>query len=146
MSQPKPKFNATKLIHTLKGALQLDDDCYRAMLAEYGVASSKDLREAQAKVFIHDLEQKALAAGVWKSKGATYTPPQNKQGLMGKIEALLADAGRPIGYADAMARKMFNLESLRWCDSDQLRRIVAALTYDQKRRAEKSQPNPGAHR
>ena len=68
-------------------------------------------------------------------------PGWGKDRLFTKIGALLADAGRGWAYADGCARKMFGLESVRFCDPDQLRRIVAALTYDQQRRAKRA-PNP----
>ena len=68
-------------------------------------------------------------------------PGWGKDRLIAKIGALLADAGRGWAYADGCARKMFRLESVRFCDSDQLRRIVAALTYDQQRRAKRA-PKP----
>lgn len=124
-----------KTIHTLKGALGLDDDTYRAVLAEYKVTSSKDLKPAQALLLIRDLEAKAVAAGVWKKKRNTWTPPPGKKPLAGKVTAMLADAGRPDAYADGIAQQMFQLTSWRFCDNEQLRKIVAALTYDAKRRA-----------
>lgn len=125
-----------KTIHTLKGALGLDDDTYRAVLAEYKVTSSKDLKPAQALLLIRDLEAKAIAAGVWTKKpSSTWTPPKGKQSVMGKIEAMLFEAGREIAYADAMAKHMFGIEKLYWCDTDQMQRIMKALIYDQKRRA-----------
>lgn len=127
--------NQIKIIHTLKGALGLDDDTYRATLAGYGVQSSKDLKPAQAEALIRDLEAKAVAAGVWKKKRNTWTPPKGKQTIAGKITAMLAANDRTDAYADAMAKRMFQLDSWRFCDADQMRRIVAALTYDAKRRA-----------
>ncbi len=73
-----------KLIHTLKGALSLDNDTYRAILAGYGVASSKDLSLSKAGLLLKDLEEKAIAAGVWKNKqkkpAKAWQPPQNMAG------------------------------------------------------------------
>jgi len=59
-----------KLIHTLKGALSLDDDTYRTILSGYGVKSSTKLSPLKAAQLIKDLEEKATAAGVWKKKPA----------------------------------------------------------------------------
>jgi phage gp16-like protein len=59
-----------KLIHTLKGALRLDDDTYRDVLRGYRQTSSKGLSLTQAAELIRDLEQKAISAGVWKTKQA----------------------------------------------------------------------------
>jgi phage gp16-like protein len=57
--------------------------------------------------------------------------------LLKKVEALLADASRPWAYADGMAKTMFGIEKVALCDEHQLHRLVAALMYDQKRRAQK---------
>lgn len=129
-----------KLIHTLKGALCLDDATYRDILAGYGVASSKALSSLQAARLIHDLEAKAIAAGVWKGTPRPAPAPeaaQDRQPTIAKIGNLLAAAGRPWTYADAMARNMFKVHKLHWCQPEQLRKIVAALVIDQKRRARK---------
>lgn len=53
--------------------------------------------------------------------------------LLKKIEALLAEAGRPWTYAHSMARRMFSIECVQWCKAHQLHKIVAALMYDAKR-------------
>lgn len=52
-----------------------------------------------------------------------------------KIEALLADAGRPWAYAIAMAKRMYHKDRLEFCRSDELQGIIAALIYDQRKRA-----------
>jgi len=53
--------------------------------------------------------------------------------LMSKIEAFLAEARRPWTYAHAMAKHMFNKDQVQHCEPDELRKIVAALSYDAKR-------------
>ncbi|OHD24630.1 MAG: hypothetical protein A2Y38_16790 [Spirochaetes bacterium GWB1_59_5] len=135
-----------KLIHCLKSALALDDAAYRAILGRYGVDSSTQLTERMAADLVEDLEAKAVASGVWKKRGAPKRAgrrpfqgkaPASKEQLLKKVEALLADAGRPWAYADGMAKHMFKLDSVRFADADQLRRIVAALVYDAKRRAKR---------
>ena len=57
----------------------------------------------------------------------------DKGRLLKKIEALLAEAGRPWNYAHGMARRMFTIERVQWCEPFQLHKIVAALMYDAKR-------------
>jgi len=66
--------------------------------------------------------------------------PADRQALIDKIEAQLADAGRPWNYARSMARRMFHADQLEWATADQLRRIVAALNYDQRRREARAKP------
>ncbi len=125
-------------IHLAKKQLGLDDDTYRAMLLTIGgVKSSKDLTpEGLSKVIGH-LEK----------AGAIFTKPKTKHGRkphnlpshserapkLVKIEALLAEAGRPWEYAVAMAKKMYDKDALEWCGHEQLAGIIAALSYDAKR-------------
>ena len=54
-----------------------------------------------------------------------------------KIDAILRADGKPPDYAEAIARRMFS-RSLRRCDPEQLRAVIAALTYDRQRRERNS--------
>lgn len=66
--------------------------------------------------------------------GAPHNIDSAERGpLLGKIEAYLAEAGRPWSYADGMARKMFHVDRLALCGPEQLRKIIAALDYDARR-------------
>lgn len=119
-------------IHIAKKELALDDDTYRAVLKNVaGKASAKDLTTAEAFKLLEHFKRIG-----WKPKskaGKRPNPPLDKAALVRKIEAQLAEAKRPWAYADAMARHMFKIDKLDWCDVDQLQRIVAALAYDAKR-------------
>ncbi len=125
-----------KLIHTVKGALKLDDDAYRAALAEYGAASSKDLSSFKAAQFLADLEHKAQAAGVWTPGGAPRKKgkrPKNIQGgrqaQMKKVEALLTVGGKSWAYADGIAKRIAKVDRVAWVPDADLRKIIAALRY-----------------
>jgi len=132
-----------KLIHTLKGALGFDDDTYRAILAGYGVASSTRLNSLQAARLVKDLEEKALASGVWKKKqkkaGKAWQRPKNIVGYgsreqqLQKIEALLTIGGLPWSYADAIAKQMKLADKVEWVDVADLYRVITAL----KKKAQK---------
>ena len=129
-----------KLIHTIKGALHLDDGTYRALLAGFGVASSKDLRDAQAELLLHELERKAIAAGVWKKRQNHGRRPHNlgagrssREAQMAKIEALLTIGKKPWAYADALALNICKVERLAWVPEEHLYKIIAALRYQAKR-------------
>ena len=50
-----------------------------------------------------------------------------------KIEALLAEAGRPWSYADAIAKRICGVERVAWCKSAQLAGVIAALSVDAER-------------
>lgn len=122
-------------IHIAKAQLGLDDDTYRALLARVaGVRSAKELSPRQVGAVLAEFERLGWTPKSAKKAGrATPKPAATRKALVGKIEAQLADAGRPWAYADAMALRMFQVERVEWCDTDQLRRLVAALAYDAKR-------------
>ncbi|MEE1950994.1 regulatory protein GemA [Pseudomonas alcaligenes] len=127
-------------IQIARRELGLDDDVYRSILARTaGVRSSKELTPRQIGRVLEEFERLG-----WVPKPSSKTPAKragraapkpsaDREALVGKIEAQLAAAGRPWEYADGMARRMFKVERVEWCDVDQLRGLVAALSYDAKR-------------
>lgn len=102
---------------------------YRAMLWTVArVRSAADLDWAGRKKVLDHLKAKGFKV---KSRAA---PAANKAGLVSKIRALLIALGnKSDAYADGMARHMFGIERFEWCDPAQLRKIIAALGYQQKR-------------
>jgi len=132
-------------IHIAKKQLALSDEDYRAMLWAKGrVHSAKDLDFAGRKAVIDHL----VASGfkVEKNKGKAKGGPHNidseRRGpQLRKIEALLTDAGRPWAYVNGMASRMFHVERVDLCHEGQLQSLIAALSIDQKRRADRA---PGA--
>ncbi|WP_300656251.1 gp16 family protein [Pseudomonas sp.] len=122
-------------IHIAKAQLGLDDDTYRDLLARVaGVRSAKDLNKRQAGAVLAEFERLGFKPQPAKKAGRKAPKPApDRRAQLGKIEAFLAEAGRPVAYADAMALRMFKVERLEWLDSDQLRRLIAALAYDAKR-------------
>ncbi|MDW7643426.1 MAG: regulatory protein GemA [Desulfuromonadales bacterium] len=129
-----------KLIHTCKGALHLSDEDYRAILAGYGVQSSKDLSTFKAAKLLADLEEKAAAAGVWKRRGGKGHRPHNmatgrssRAAQLEKIGALLTVGGKSWAYADGMAKRICKVEKVAWVADDELYKVIAALRYQAKR-------------
>lgn len=122
-------------IHIAKAQLGLDDDTYRALLARVaGVRSAKELSPRQIGAVLAEFQRLGWTAKPAKKAGRSAPKPAaERKALVGKIEAQLAEAGRRWAYADAMALRMFQVERVEWCDTDQLRRLVAALAYDAKR-------------
>lgn len=122
-------------IHIAKQQLGLDDDTYRALLARIaGVRSAKELSPRQVGAVLAELQRLGWQPQPARKAGRkTSKPTADRQALTGKVEAYLAEAGRPWAYADAMALRMFKVERVEWLDGDQLRRLVAALAYDAKR-------------
>ena len=116
-------------IHIAKKQLALDEPTYRAMLWTIGrVESSKDLDTHGRQTLLEHL----------KSRGFVYRarprPSEDREPLVNKIRAMLRAADRADAYADAMAKHMFGSAKFTWCNPEQLRKIVAALVYDAKRR------------
>lgn len=125
-------------IHIAKSQLGIADEAYRAMLTRLtGKTSSRELTVWQLRAVITELKAKGFQAKPGRTPRPRPAP--DRAALMGKIEAFLAEAGRPSGYADGMARNMFKVDRVEWCDADQLHRIVAALTYDAKRHGRRTQ-------
>ncbi|KPA90627.1 Mu-like prophage protein gp16 [Pseudomonas asplenii] len=123
-------------IHIAKKDLGLDDETYRALLKRVaGISSAKDIGPRQAAAVLAEFERLGWQSTPKpKSKGRTVSNvAQGREKLVGKVNALLADADRPLEYADGMAKRMFQVERVEWLDAKQLGGIVAALTYDAQR-------------
>ncbi len=134
MQKPAKDQRKTELamIHMGKAQLCMDEDSYRAMLWTVArVRSAADLDWAgRQKVLDH-----------MKAKGAIFKSRKGKPkhvestSLMGKIGALLADMKLPWSYAHAIAKQMFGVQQLEWCNDKQLQDIVAALVKRQQKNA-----------
>lgn len=121
-------------VHIARKALGLDDATYRAMLLNVaGVSSSKDLTPATAPKVLDHLRRCGWQDEPAKKHGRRPNSAAQKKALIGKVEALLAEARRPWAYAHAMAQRICKVEIIDWCDPVQLRKIIAALTYDARR-------------
>lgn len=118
-------------IHIAKKDLGLDEETYRALLSRItGQSSAKDLDPLQVAKVLQEFERLG-----WKSKQGRGKPKPaaDKAKLVGKIEAQLAEAGRPWDYGDGLAKRMYNVDRLEWLDAEQLGGVVAALAKDAKR-------------
>ncbi len=129
-------------IHIAKTQLTMTDEDYRAMLWAKGrVRSAKDLDYAGRKAVIDHLVALGfkITPGKAKATGRPHNINSQARGpQLKKIEALLADAGRPWAYVNGMAARMFKVERIELCHEGQLQSLIAALTYDQQRRQEKA--------
>ncbi|WP_423197429.1 GemA protein [Cupriavidus sp. H19C3] len=128
-----PATSTLAKIHIAKKQLAMDDDTYRQMLESVaGVRSAKDLTPIGAAKVLRHLEKSGFKNARQHGRRPAAAGA-DRQKLLGKIEALLAEAKRPWSYADAMAARMFQIDKLDWCDADQLWRITAALQKDANR-------------
>lgn len=121
-------------IHIAKAQLGLDDDTYRALLARIaGVRSAKDLGPRQVTQVLAEFERLGWKPESKQQGRATPKVPKNRKVVLKKVEALLASASRPWSYADATAKRMFEVERVEWLDYDQLYRLMQALIIDRSR-------------
>ena len=124
-------------IHLAKKQLAMDDDTYRAMLLTIGgVKSSKELTPEGINKVVRHLEH--VGAVFTKAKRAGKKPhnldsESSRAAYMSKIEALLAEAGRPWEYAKAMAKHMYKKEALEFCSGNELAGIITGLVKNAKR-------------
>ena len=131
-------------IHIAKKQLCLDDDTYRDILRTVtGKTSAKDLTLAEALKVLKHFEQHGFKAARKAKKPQAGKRPhtfdmQEREPLLKKIEALLLDGGYTWKYADGIAKKVCKIECVAWCGPPALRKIVAALTYNARRKTKKA--------
>ena len=133
-------------IHMLKKQLGLEDDEYRALLQGLtGKATSKDMTDQQRWAVIREMGKLAGEAPdpepPPKQRREHYPRPavqnSDKEPLMTKIEAILAELGLEWAYAHAMAKRMFGADLVQWLDAGSLHKLAAALVYHQRRQRAK---------
>lgn len=122
-------------IHLAAKEAGLDDDAYRDVLkGATNKTSSRDLTARERFQVLLALSKLGAKSAMPKSfPGRPAAGGLDRDPLIRKIEAQLAEASRPWEYAHSMARHMFGVDLVQWCNADQLRSIVAALTYDARR-------------
>lgn len=128
------------VIHVLaQKRLRLDRDTYVALLQRVsGAASSADLDRAGRIKVINEL-RRLTGEGEQRMRNAVALPdaPQNVReevaGMVAKVGAILAETGKSWNYAHGTARRMFKADRVEWLRADQLHKLVAALSYHQKR-------------
>lgn len=140
---PANRFRNQQLgaIHAEKKRLLLDDETYRALLARVaGVRSAADLDVKGRADVLRELA-KFNRARTAAEQMTLPNAPQNVReeiaAMVGKVCALLAEADRHWNYAHGMAQKMFGVKRIEWLHADQMHKLIAALTFDQKRRRRK---------
>ncbi|MCF8112787.1 MAG: regulatory protein GemA [Desulfotignum sp.] len=60
--------------------------------------------------------------------------PRNKKRLINKIWAVLTDLDLPWRYADGISKRMFGIKIVEWCSTEQLGKVVVALSVAQRKR------------
>ena len=146
-------------IHVAKKQLAMDDETYRTMLmSQFGVESARDLSAHQRKSCILYMQRLGFEGKRGKAspqrtgerrkrRDVPLTLEKDDSGLgpdvyMRKIEAQLAEKGRaegtkvPWGYAVAILKRQSGgvTKCFEHATVEQLRGVIAALTYDAKKK------------
>lgn len=128
-----------KAIHAIKGALGMDDECYRAMLQDVaGATSSKNLSWQQAESVIDDLKRKAGQESWKKGRTDKYRNLDGRAGMatsaqLRKIEATWDEVSRatdPEQRAKALRAFIFRVakvSDIRFLDRPGAGKIINAL-------------------
>lgn len=126
-------------IHAAAKALAMPDDVYRDMVERVSAVYGKPQRSAgqcsqrQLHLILDELRR---LGGMGKTMSRFPGAPRGELSpQMGKIEALLADAGRPWAYGHAVAKRICKVARIEWCNKDQLAKVIAALQIDANRRS-----------
>lgn len=127
-------------IHVAKTQLALDEDEYRSILrAVTGKGSSAELDWQGRKKLLDHFKKLGFKVKAAKAGRERPSVGSDRVVMIGKIEALLADAGRPWAYVDGLVKKLFasstKVERIEFCDAAHLRKVIAALVIDARRRA-----------
>ncbi|GFK94442.1 hypothetical protein NNJEOMEG_02287 [Fundidesulfovibrio magnetotacticus] len=122
-------------VHIAKKDLALDEDTYRAVLKRVtGHESARDCSLPELVRVVAEFRRKGWnptqTAGPTQGKAK---PAKGKAALMGKITALLTEAGRKEEYAEGIARRMYKRDKLDFCAPKELQGIITALSKDAKR-------------
>jgi phage gp16-like protein len=129
--------NAKKIIGAVKAGqafLELDDATYRALIARL-----TDGKTSAAKCSLNELidikeHMHKLGFPRTSQRGRRPRVAKGRQAVLGKIEALLAEADRTWAYAEGMAKKMYQQPVIEWLTDEQVTGIMQALIYDARRR------------
>lgn len=126
-------------IHMLAAQLKLEDDTYRALLERVtGQRSAAQLDLAQRRAVIAELSRLSGDGDAGARASALPDAPKRVRAelraMIGKVGALLAERDLSWAYAHGLAQRMFQAQRVEWLRADQLHRVVAALSYDQRRR------------
>ncbi len=122
-----------KLLHARKREKGLDEELYRALLATHGVTTCKDLTQEQLDRILEHLgpSKHRRPHSSAKKSGMHLPPAKEKEAQLKKIGALLADMKLHWAYADGVARQMYRVEKVKWCNRKQLGSVIAALANKQ---------------
>jgi len=127
-----------RLVHVGRSELGLDDDTYHALVADVAgdpaCTSSTHLNNSDLQRLIDRMKATGFKVqGTKRDYGRRPNPPVNREQLINKLEAQLAEAKRTWAYADGMSKRICKVDKVDWCTVDQLHKLIAALYMDATR-------------
>ncbi|MBI5580810.1 MAG: regulatory protein GemA [Deltaproteobacteria bacterium] len=126
-------YRQIKLIHVARRKTGMTEDEYRAMLAGFGVKSSRQL----SQIRFEQVMKHFAKLGFKRSRGNGKRPAGSRERLRGKVAAILSDLRLTDAYADAIAKSRFNVDAWTWLEAGELCKLTAMLTYHQRRHPER---------
>lgn len=143
MPRPRTPTRQAELakIHIAKKQLGLDEDTYRDMLWTVArVRSAKELDGAGREAVLEHLKAQGFT-GRRRYPGRPHNIDSADRGpQLKKIEALLAEAGRPWAYADSIARRMFKRERVALCYPEELSKLIGLLMREAEKHGRDTGP------
>ncbi|BAK76470.1 protein of unknown function [Pseudogulbenkiania sp. NH8B] len=129
-------------LHVARQQIGMAEEDYRAMLARVGEGktSSTTLTLPQLDRALAEMKRLGFVPKPPQKAGKRPTPTDERERYMAKVEALLADAGRPWEYADATAKRMYQIDKVAWLDLAQLRSLMVALEIEARRHGRGTEP------
>jgi len=120
------------IIHIAKAQLGMAETEYRAALNAVGVTTSKNLTFYQFDKLMKNFKAEGFHPTSKKKNFVQTTAVWDKAPMLKKIAAQLNSMNLRWKYADGIARHMFKIDSVSWCNPTQLHKVVAALEYKRK--------------
>lgn len=137
--------NRNALIGAIKAGqnwLKWDDATYRSVLKRLtGKISSTKCSLAELQMVREYMHKQGFPRTRSRKHGRRPSVPLRRETVLGKIEALLTDAGRPWGYAEGLASYMFRQHVIEWLTDEQLKKLMQALIIDARRRSQRDSMN-----
>lgn len=135
-------INKKALIGAIKAGqkwLLWDDVTYRSTMQRItGKTSSTKCTLEELQKLREYMHEQGFPRKRAKRHGRKPNVANRRQAVLGKIEALLADAGRPWQYAESVSQRMFQQKIIEWLDDEQLTKLLQALIIDARRRQKDS--------
>lgn len=137
LKQPHFIGNCEKAIfHIAKVQLGMSEAAYRDMLASVGCRSPIELDFIKFDQIMARLKAAGFRhiSAPAKKSGMHREPAAHKKPMIAKMGAILEELQLPWSYADGIAKQMFGVDRVRFCDIEQTYKVLQALIVYQARK------------